>query len=153
MTKILLNTSINAPINMVFDAARNIDLHMNSAEKTKEKAIAGTVSGVIKLYETVTWKGKHFGMYLKHQSKITSIRYPTFFVDKMIQGHFVRFKHQHIFRKTSTGTEMIDVLEYQTPYSIFGKIFDRLVLKRYLVKFLLTRNRFLKRHTENRARF
>ncbi|SEM00452.1 hypothetical protein SAMN04487910_3879 [Aquimarina amphilecti] len=148
MTIIQLHTFIHAPIVTVFDNARNINLHMDSAYKTKEIAIAGKTSGLIDIYETVTWRGKHFGIYLKHQSKITSLRHPTFFIDEMINGHFKSFKHQHIFKETSNGTEMIDLLSYETPYSLFGKIFDRMILKNHLTKFLLTRNKFIKMKTE-----
>ncbi|MHA7059654.1 SRPBCC family protein [Aquimarina sp. M1] len=148
MTTIQLTTLIDAPIEKVFDAARNIDLHMDSALHTKEKAIKGTTSGLIGLYETVTWRGKHFGVYLTHKSKITSLRYPTYFIDEMVQGYFKSFKHQHIFKETFAGTEMIDVLEYSTPLEFLGKIFDRVVLKKHLTKFLTTRNRFIKIKTE-----
>ncbi|WP_299258033.1 SRPBCC family protein [uncultured Aquimarina sp.] len=148
MTKIELCTLIDAPLATVFDAARNIDLHMSSAKRTKEIAIAGKTSGLINLYETVTWKGKHFGLYLKHQSKITSLKYPTFFIDEMIHGHFKSFKHQHIFKETITGTKMIDLLEYETPYGFLGRFFDRFFLKNHLTKFLSTRNQHIKTETE-----
>ncbi|MBW1296730.1 SRPBCC family protein [Aquimarina litoralis] len=148
MTTIRLHTIIDAPITMVFDAARNIDLHMKSAHKSKEKAIAGKTSGLIDLYETITWKGKHFGLYLKHQSKITSLRYPTYFIDEMIKGHFKSFKHQHIFKENTSKTEMIDILKYQTPYGFIGKIFDLLILEKHLIKFLKMRNEHIKRETE-----
>ncbi|WP_299608538.1 SRPBCC family protein [uncultured Aquimarina sp.] len=151
MTVITLHTMIKAPIATVFDAARNIDLHMKSAHKTREKAIAGKTSGLINLYETVTWKGKHFGCSLQHQSKITSLRYPTYFIDEMIKGHFKSFKHQHIFKETSSGIEMIDVLEYKTPYGFIGRLFDRLLLKKHLRTFLKIRNDHIKIEIEKIA--
>jgi len=149
MNVIKLQTYINAPITMVFNAARDLDLHIVSAGKTKEKAIAGKTSGQIELYETVTWKGKHFGFWLTHQSKITSMRYPTFFIDEMINGHFKSFKHQHIFRETDAGTEMIDLLEYHTPYGFLGRLFDQWFLNIHLTTFLQQRNSFLKKKVEN----
>ncbi len=144
MTIIRLKTIIEAPIEIVFDASRDIDLHINSAKKTKEKAIAGTTSGLIGYNETVTWKGKHFGIYLTHQSKITAYKYPTYFVDEMIKGHFDSFKHQHIFRSNGTQTEMMDILTYTIPYGILGKILDFFILKKHLTKFLTSRNQYIK---------
>ncbi len=61
MAIINLNTRINAPKQIVFDLARNIDVHQNSASKTNEKAIAGTTSGLINLNEFVTWKENILG--------------------------------------------------------------------------------------------
>ncbi len=149
MTTIKLKTYIKAPIEDVFNLSRNIDFHVISAKQTNEKAISGRTCGLIGLNETVTWKGKHFGMYLTHQSKITSFVSPISFTDEMIEGNFKSFKHQHIFRGTSfSKTEMLDILEYETPFRILGKIFDRLILKRYLTRFLTLRNQSIKLHLE-----
>ncbi|RYF13850.1 MAG: cell division protein, partial [Flavobacteriales bacterium] len=41
MTEIITSTTINAPIQLVFDCARSIDIHQLSTAKTNEKAIAG----------------------------------------------------------------------------------------------------------------
>ena len=62
MTTITLITVINAPIQLVFDHARNIDTHQDSAAESNEIAVAGTTSGLINKGETVTWRGKHFGI-------------------------------------------------------------------------------------------
>ncbi|GAA4278206.1 SRPBCC family protein [Aquimarina mytili] len=148
MTTIHLKTIINSSIKKVFDLSRNIDFHVYTASKTKEQAIEGTISGLIGLDETVTWRGKHFGLYLTHRSKITSFDSPNRFTDEMIQGHFKYFKHEHIFHRTSKGTEMIDILRYETPYGIFGKAFNHVFLKKYLTHFLISRNQFIKSHLE-----
>ncbi|OED44224.1 cell division protein [Flavobacteriaceae bacterium (ex Bugula neritina AB1)] len=136
MTTIQLKTTIQAPIETVFNASRDIDLHINSVKRTKEKAIAGITSGMIGFHETVTWKGKHFGVYLTHQSKITAFQYPTYFVDEMIKGHFCSFKHQHIFTSYGTTTEMIDLVTYKLPLAFLGRILDYFILKKYLIRFL-----------------
>jgi len=148
MTTIHLITKIKAPIQMVFDLSRDIDVHRLSTSKSKEKAIAGTTSGLINLNETVTWKGKHFGFYLKHQSKITAMEFPNYFVDEMIKGHFRFFRHEHTFVSQNGTTVMIDFLQYQTPFGIFGKLFDKLILKNHLTKFIKERNRFIKETAE-----
>ena len=148
MTTINLITKINAPKQIVFDLARNIDVHQNSASKTNEKAIAGTTSGLINLNETVTWRGKHFGIYLKHTSKITAMDFHDYFADEMIKGKFKSFKHEHSFIEKNGKTVMIDNLMYETPFGIFGKLFDKLILKKYMTNFLLQRNSILKMLSE-----
>ncbi|MEW7292271.1 SRPBCC family protein [Aquimarina sp. 2304DJ70-9] len=148
MTTIRLKTYIKAPIKEVFDVSRSIDFHLHSAKKTKEKAIAGITTGLIGLNETVTWRGKHFGIYLTHQSKITTFDSPNHFTDEMIKGHFKSFKHQHIFQNKDAGTEMTDILHYETPYGVCGKVFDKIILKKYLTTFLTSRNRSIKLYVE-----
>jgi ligand-binding SRPBCC domain-containing protein len=148
MTTIRLITKIKAPIQIVFDLSRNIDIHQKTASKTNEKAIAGRTSGLIEWNETVTWRGKHFGVYLKHKSKITEMELPAYFVDEMEQGHFKSFRHEHSFVSQNGTTVMIDFLQYETPYGIFGKLFDKILLKKHLTDFLLKRNEFVKNLAE-----
>ena len=149
MTTINLITKINAPKQIVFDLARNIDVHQNSASKTNEKAIAGRAYGLINLNETVTWKGKHFGIYLTHTSKITAMELYDYFTDEMLKGTFKSFKHEHSYIEKNGKTVMIDNLMYETPFGIFGKIFDILLLKKHMTNFLETRNAVLKNLAEN----
>ncbi|WP_396166337.1 cell division protein [Flavobacterium sp.] len=149
MTTIKITTNYYAPIEKVFNINRNIDIHQQSASKTKEIAIAGITSGLINKNETVTWKGKHFGLYLTHQSLISEMIFPTYFVDEQLKGNFKSFKHQHFFEQKENYVEVTDVLEYETPFGIFGKLFDRLVLKNHLRKFIIHRNAILKNLAEN----
>lgn len=151
MTTIKITTNYFAPIERVFDTNRNIDIHQQSASKTKEIAIAGITSGLINKNETVTWKGKHFGMYLTHQSVISEMIFPTYFVDEQLKGHFKYFKHQHFFVQKENFVEVTDILEYETPFGIFGKLFDKLLLKKHLTNFIVHRNAVLKNLAENQT--
>ncbi len=144
MTTIRLITKINAPIQEVFDLNRSIDIHKLSTAKSNETAIAGITSGLINVNETVTFRGKHFGMYQTHTSKIIAMEIPNYFVDEMIDGRFKSFRHEHTFVEKDGKTAMIETIEYQTPFGVFGKLFDRLFLKKYLTDFISKRNQFLK---------
>ncbi len=68
MTRIVLLTSIAAPIERCFDLARSIDLHMASTNWSGERAIAGVTTGLIGAWQEVTWQGRHFGFTLTHTS-------------------------------------------------------------------------------------
>lgn len=148
MTTIKLHTTINAPIETVFNNCRNIDLHTKSAYQTDEKAIDGKTSGLIKKGETVTWKGKHFGFYVKHQSIISEMQYPSYFVGEQLNGKFKKFKHKHTFKKENNSVLMIDELVYEVPFGIIGKLFDKLLLKNHLTQFIIQRNKFIKSISE-----
>jgi ligand-binding SRPBCC domain-containing protein len=148
MTTINLITKIKASKQTVFDASRNIDIHQQSASKSNEKAIAGITSGLINLNETVTWRGKHFGFYLTHKSRITAMNFYDYFVDEMEEGKFRTFKHEHFFEEENGFTIMTDKLQYETPFGIFGKLFDFLFLEKHLTHFLLERNKILKEVSE-----
>ena len=149
MTTISLTTKINAPIQTVFDLSRNIDVHQLSAEKTAEKAVAGVTSGLIGFNETVTWKGRHFGLILTHKSRISAFDMPNYFVDEMEKGHFKSFRHEHFFESENGTVIMKDKLQYETPFGFFGKLFDLFLLKKHLTQFLLKRNECLKALSES----
>ncbi|MBE8727661.1 SRPBCC family protein [Flavobacterium hungaricum] len=143
MTTIQLTTKINAPIQIVFDTARDIDLHQKSTASLNEKAIAGVTTGLINEGETVTWKGRYFGFYLTHKTRIIKMELYNYFLDEMEEGKFKSFKHKHYFKEVNGVTIMTDLLQYETPFGIFGKLFDVLTLKKHLTKFLLERNKIL----------
>ncbi|MCT3734973.1 SRPBCC family protein [Elizabethkingia anophelis] len=149
MPVIELRTLINADIHLVFDLSRSIDLHSISTAKTNEKAIAGITSGLISNGETVTWQATHFGIRQTLTSKITAFDMPFHFRDEMLKGAFKYIKHDHYFEKTNTGTLMTDIFRYDSPLGILGKIFNKLILTRYLRQFLLERNQIIKDFAES----
>jgi len=148
MKEIILHTIINAPIERCFDLSTSIDLHKISASKSKEQAINGITSGLIKLNETVTWKAKHFGFWHKMKVEITEYEKPNYFVDEMIEGAFKSMKHRHEFKQTKNGTEMTDIFEFSSPFGFLGKIVDNYVLRNYMSKFIEERNCVIKEFAE-----
>jgi ligand-binding SRPBCC domain-containing protein len=151
MTRLHFKTIINSEKEIVFDLSRSIDIHLDSMSKTKEKAIYGKTKGYIGIGETVTWRGKHFGVYLTHSSKITQMNKCDSFTDEMINGCFKSFIHHHRFSTQNKKTLMIDDIYYETPFGILGKMFDELLLKRYLTKLIIERNTYLKLIAEKQS--
>ncbi len=154
MSIIRLETIINAPIERVFDLARSIDLHKISTEHTNEQAIAGKISGLINLNETVTWRAKHFGIYQKLTVEIFKYEKPFLFVDRMTKGIFSKMEHLHQFetyqsQTKMTQTKMIDIFEFDAPFGLLGKIIEFLFLKKYMTKFLIIRNQTIKQIAES----
>lgn len=43
---------------------------------------------------------------------------------------------------------MKDVFAYGVPYGIFGKLFNKIILEKYMTKFLVERNRVIKEVAE-----
>lgn len=151
MSRIYLETYINADIQTVFDLARNIDLHQKSTSKTNEKAIAGRISGLIEENEAVTWRAKHLGVYQTLTTKIISMEKPYQFTDEMQKGAFKSLHHQHTFKKVEGKTLMIDIFDFESPLGIIGKAFNRTFLKNYMKKFLLERNKLIKATAESKT--
>ena len=149
MPLIKLELLIDADRSIVFDLARSIDLHMVSAGKTNEKAIAGRTSGLIEVGESVTWRAKHLGFYQKLSVIITEMERPDFFADEMTKGAFKRFHHVHRFVEEDGKTRMIDEFDYESPLGFLGKITDWLFLESYMKRFLEERNLVIKEFAES----
>ncbi|TDH25274.1 cell division protein [Segetibacter sp. 3557_3] len=149
MPTIRLSTHINAPMSVVFDLSRNIDLHQRSMRHTSEKAIGGITTGLIWLNETVTWQAKHLFKLRTFTSKITAFDPYDYFEDRMVEGDFVSACHGHFFSKTPSGTLMKDVFTFTTPYGVLGQIANVLFLRRYMRNLLKTRNRVIKQYAES----
>jgi ligand-binding SRPBCC domain-containing protein len=149
MPRIEIETKIKAGNHIVFDLSRSIDLHKTSTKHTNETAIAGKMSGLIGLGESVTWKAKHFGIYQKLTTKITEYKRPEYFSDEMISGAFKNFKHEHHFENRNGETIMIDYFDYESPFGWIGEIADNLFLKKYMTRLLKKRNQTIKEFAES----
>jgi len=149
MSLIQLSTFIAAPPDRLFDLARSIDLHQESADQTNERAIAGVTKGLIGMGETVTWEARHFWIRQKLTVRITAFERPLRFQDVMVSGAFKRMKHDHEFIAQPSGTLMVDRFEFQSPLGIIGRVVDRAFLGAYMRRFLLRRNDVLKKIAES----
>jgi ligand-binding SRPBCC domain-containing protein len=144
-----LETRIAAPASRCFLLALSIDLHMDSTAGTRELAVSGVTTGLIGQGESVTRRGRHFGLMLQHTSRITQYEPPTFFQDVMTAGLFKSFEHNHRFQRQDGETVMRDKLRFAAPLGVLGLVVEKLVLRNYLARFLLERNKFVKQVAES----
>lgn len=148
-TVVNLETLIQAPIERCFDLARSIDFHLESAESTREQAIAGVTAGLISHNQEVVWRARHFGMWLKMRVRITEYKAPSFFQDSMVDGPFRLFRHNHMFERTAAGTQMVDRIMFSSPVPIFRNFLDPIVIGNHLENFVRNRNLQLKAAAES----
>jgi len=144
---IQLETLIRAPIERCFDLSRSVDVHLTSAESTNERAIAGVITGLMNLGDTVTWEAKHFGLNHRMTVSISEFERPKMFADIQIKGPFKRFRHTHHFESSGGTTLMKDVFELECPFGVLGALVDPIVT-RHLRKFLIQRNQVIKEIAE-----
>lgn len=96
----------------------------------------------------MTWRAKHFGVTQQLTSKITRFAYPYHFRDEMLEGAFKMIRHDHIFEKAGDKTVMKDMFEFDSPGGVFGAMFNKLVLIKYLRGLLVKRNKMIKEIAE-----
>ena len=151
MPTICLETKIAAPREMVFDLARDLDVHARTVPHTREAATGATEGHRAGSGDTLTFDATHFGLRQRLVSRITRFERPTLFADEMLRGAFHFLRHTHEFEATTDGTVMCDRLEFTSPLGLLGRLADRLFLERYMRRFLETRNANLKRIAEEAA--
>ena len=149
MPVIRLSTQISAPAERVFDLARSIDAHQQSALVTYERAVAGITHGLIGMAEEVTWEARHFGISQRLTVRVTEFERPSHFQDVMVAGAFKSMKHDHEFIAQPPGTLMKDHFEFESPFGMIGRLFDWLFLLGYMRRFLVRRNQVLKELAES----
>ena len=148
MPVIHLTTFIAAPVERVFDLSRSIEVHKHSMSKHKEEPIGERINGLLGMGEEITWKARHLLKTRILKTKITSFNRPDSFTDEQITGDFKKMKHDHFFRAIENGAIMIDLFEFEIPYSFFGRLFNHLYLTAYLRSMLEERNKLIKEVAE-----
>ncbi len=147
-----LETEIYAPIKRCFNLSRSVDLHIESAEETNERAIAGVLTGMMSMGDIVTWEARHFGIVQNLTVEITKFNFPHFFQDSQVKGIFANFTHDHLFEDRKELTLMKDIFEFRCPFGPIGLLVEPFV-RLHLKGFLITRNRLIKEVAESDDRW
>ncbi|MEO6051686.1 MAG: cell division protein [Pyrinomonadaceae bacterium] len=142
MPTITLETLIHAPPEVCFGMIR--DEHIQDEPRP-------AVFGDVGIGQKVTFKSRQFGIEQQLTVEVVECDPPCRLVDKMTEGKFRSFRHIHEFMPRDYGTLMRDTLIWESPFGIFGWILDKLLLKQYLQKLVITRNAKLKAIAESQS--
>ncbi len=144
MPVLTLATEIHAPIERCFDLCRDLEVHTRTLPHTQERLVGDKTTGRAELGDVLVFEAVHLGIRQRLSSEITQMERPVLFADIALSGAFQSLSHEHRFTKISGGTLMRDRLEWNSPLGALGHLADFLFLKRYMLRFLVTRNRNLK---------
>lgn len=67
-------------------------------------------------------------------SEINHINKPYFFVDTQLEGPYKLWHHKHFLEATATGTKIKDVVHYQVPLGLLGRLLHPFIIKPKLDK-------------------
>lgn len=144
MPTLTLVTEIQAPIERCFDLCRDLDVHTRTLPHTRERLVGAKTSGMAELGDVLVFEATHLGVRQRLSSRITEFDRPALFADEALSGAFQSLRHIHAFTAVAKGTLMRDNLTWTSPLGPLGILADALFLKRYMLRFLVTRNRNLK---------
>jgi hypothetical protein len=152
MTRLVIDTLIRAPRELCFDLALDVAAHEESASFSGERLVPpGRLDGVLWEGDLICFEGRHYGMRQRFCARIVEVERPDRFTDRMERGIFRRLEHVHEFRSVPGGTLMRDILEWDAPLGVFGRIADALFLRRHMRWFVATKQSRLKAIAERAA--
>jgi ligand-binding SRPBCC domain-containing protein len=72
------------------------------------------------------------GIPMKWITEITHVDEMKFFVDEQRKGPYQIWHHEHHFKQVENGIEMTDIVSYEIPFGVLGKIAQPLIVKNKL---------------------
>ena len=152
MPIVVIETTIHVPVELCFDLARDVGVHAESAAFSSERIVEpGRTEGLLERGDLIAFEGRHFGIRQRFVARITEFDRPIRFVDEMVHGAFKRLRHIHEFKPIGNATLMRDIIEWQAPFGLIGRLADTLFLRRHMVGFVSTKQRALKQIAERRS--
>jgi ligand-binding SRPBCC domain-containing protein len=100
-------------------------------------------------YEVVL-KVRQFGIFtMRWKVKITEYTSPTLMSDEQVSGPFAYWKQTRRLRSVEGGTELTDIVEYEPPFGILGRIANALVIRNQVQQMFTYRQAATKRILES----
>ncbi|HKB81033.1 MAG TPA: SRPBCC family protein [Thermoanaerobaculia bacterium] len=144
-----IETRIEVPVEVCFDLARDVGAHAASAAFSGERIVEpGRTAGLLEAGDRITFEGRHFGIRQRLTAEIVEMDRPRRFVDAMVRGAFRSLRHVHEFQPRGKATLMRDVLTWEAPLGLLGRLADRLFLERHMEWFVRTKQQRLKQIAE-----
>ena len=88
-----------------------------------------------KMYEglMIAYKVKPvLGIPLNWITEIKNVKEGQYFVDEQRKGPYKIWHHEHHFKETSNGVEMIDIVSYELPLGFLGRLAHTVFVKKQL---------------------
>jgi len=101
----------------------------------KEMGFDVLTEGVENMYEGLMIEYKVrplLNIPLRWITEITHVKHQQYFVDEQRKGPYKIWHHEHHFKEVQGGVEMTDIVSYELPFGILGKMANPLIVKKKL---------------------
>jgi ligand-binding SRPBCC domain-containing protein len=62
-------------------------------------------------------------------TEIKAVKEGQFFIDEQRKGPYAIWHHEHHFKEVDGGVEMTDIVSYEVPFGILGKLMHPIIVK------------------------
>jgi len=84
-----------------------------------------------------------FSIPVRWVTEITQVKKMEYFIDDQRVGPYKLWHHQHFFKEVEGGVEMTDIIDYQAPYGIIGRLTELLLINRMVKSIFDYRNNII----------
>lgn len=145
MAVFTLTTELRTTPERAFDLGLDVDRHTGSMASSRERIVGGVRHGRLALGDEVTFAARHFGMPWRMTSRIVAYERPSHFADEQVRGPFRSWRHEHHYAwdERRQVTVARDVIAFEAPFGVLGRLVVRVFLERYMQKIVTGRNTYL----------
>lgn len=132
MVNIHITTFVQAPVQRVYDLARNISVLKSSLRDTPAEVNSGAGGHLFSPGDTLTFQSRNLGKTRTVTARITEMDGKSLFTEEQVKGDLKSFRHAHHFKETENGTIMIDLIECEGPRDFIGSLAGERALRRFI---------------------
>lgn len=130
----------STPLNLARITPKELDFQILSDVEGKE-----IYSGMLIDYKVRPL----LGIQVRWQTEICKVQKPFIFADRQLKGPYKVWEHTHTFREERGGTMMNDIVDYEIPLGLLGRMMNRLVVRREIEKIFEHRRKTLEEIFKN----
>jgi ligand-binding SRPBCC domain-containing protein len=151
MSQIHLTTYIHAPADRVFDLSRSTGVHKALLRTYRNGSLEGATEGFIGSGDKITFGLTFMGRQRVLVTRIESFDPPREFTSVLVKGRgsLASMRHEQHFKPIENGMLLIDLLAYEPAYGFAGRLADKLLVKKFLKKYLESKNLLIKQYAES----
>jgi len=136
LTRIEKSIVIEAPVEKVFDFATDPDNFIKTQPPEMEMTVLSRDKGPVRVGFKVKVRAKFGGKVWEGEEETTELVKNKRRVGRMKSGTLKKYESTDLFEPTEKGTKWTLVLEYELPYSLLGKVVDKLKVRKDMEKSL-----------------
>jgi len=126
LTRIEKSIVIEAPVEKVFDFATDFDNFIKTQHPETEITVLSRDKGPDRVGRKAKVRAKVGGHVLEVEVETTELVKNKRRVGRQKSGAFKKMETTDLFEPTEKGTKWTVIMEYELPYSLLGKIVDKL---------------------------
>lgn len=149
MPRIHQTSFIKAPSERVFDLSRHLSLFKKAFESKKERMLSGAASNLLTGGDTITLQASHLGKTRTVTLRINEVDPQNGFSEEQVRGDLISYRHVHHFKKADNGTIMIDLVDYELPRDLLGKMIGKYFIHKYFQGIIYRRNQLIRAYAES----